>query len=192
MKIAISSSGNTIESRIDPRFGRAACFIIYDDATDEVVQVIDNSESADVPHGAGINAATTIANTGVGALITGQVGPKAQAVLDQAGIKVFPFADGTVRAGIQAFQKGGIAPEPMPPFGSAGPGAGSYGMAGRGAGGGRGRGRGMCGRGGGISGGQGRGFRPGVSMRPRWGIFCRGFSALNVYGSARRGQGVCF
>ncbi len=168
MKVAISSTGSNLESQTDPRFGRAAYFIIYDDATNEVIQVIDNTESVNVAHGAGINAATTIANAGVKTLITGQVGPKAQAVLEQAGINVFSFAGGTVKAAMEAMKNGLITPSQTEPgFGSTGPGFG------RGMGGGRGMG---CGRGmggsGGMGGGRGMGGR-GMGGRQGRGYGCR-------------------
>lgn len=157
MKIAISSTGTGLESQVDPRFGRAAYIIIYDNATDEVVQVIDNTESANVAHGAGINAATVVANAGAQSLITGQVGPKAQAVLEQAGISVFPFAGGTVKQGIEVMEKNLIAcdqkmPTVNPAITDFGQGMGGVGMRG-GMGMGGGRGRGGCG----CRGGAGRG-----------------------------------
>ena len=42
MKIAISSQGQTLDSQIDPRFGRAAYFLIID-SLDDNIKVIDNS-----------------------------------------------------------------------------------------------------------------------------------------------------
>lgn len=158
MKIAISSAGTSLDSQVDPRFGRAAYLIIYDNATDEVTQIIDNTESMNVAHGAGINAATTIANAGAQTLITGQVGPKAQAVLDQAGISVFSFAGGTVKQGIEAMGQNVVASEQkMPTLNpvSAGFGQGMGGGMGMRQGMGGGRGKGGCGCRGGMGAGRG-------------------------------------
>ena len=45
MKIAITSRGETLNSEVDPRFGRAACFIIIDTETMDF-SVIENSNVA--------------------------------------------------------------------------------------------------------------------------------------------------
>ena len=36
MIVAITSTGNTIESSIDPRFGRCAFFVLYDTESKEI------------------------------------------------------------------------------------------------------------------------------------------------------------
>jgi len=87
MIIAVSSYENNINSQVDPRFGRAAYFMIFDE-NNNLVDTIDNTASGAMAQGAGINSATMIAKKGVNVLITGSVGPKALAVLEKAGIKI--------------------------------------------------------------------------------------------------------
>ena len=53
MKIAISSSGSTLEDTIDLRFGRAAMFIIYD-LDHENFTSVDNEQNLNAAQGAGI------------------------------------------------------------------------------------------------------------------------------------------
>jgi predicted Fe-Mo cluster-binding NifX family protein len=102
MKYAISATGNTPESPIDPRFGRAPWFIVIESETGEIVSTIDNRAAAEAAHGAGINAAAMMAESGVNAVVTGRVGPKAQAVLEQAGIKIIDNVKGDTVANIIA------------------------------------------------------------------------------------------
>ena len=76
MKIAISSQGNFPDSNVDPRFGRAKYFIIYDTETDSF-DVIDNVQNIQAAQGAGIQAAQNVANQNVELVISGNLGPKA-------------------------------------------------------------------------------------------------------------------
>lgn len=73
---------------MDPRFGRATWFGIYD--TDKgTFDFIDNSVNVNAGHGAGIGAAQIIVKTGAVALVSGHFGPKALDVLKAAGIRLY-------------------------------------------------------------------------------------------------------
>lgn len=85
-KIAITAQGPKPEDMMDSRFGRAAGFVILN-LEDEAVTYVDNGSSQARAHGAGLNAAEILNRQGVDMLITGFVGPKAQAALLSAGIK---------------------------------------------------------------------------------------------------------
>ncbi len=105
MKLAITSTGDTLSSEIDPRFGRAAYFIIVDPETLEY-EAVENSQNLNLPQGAGIQAGKTIINQKAGVLITGNCGPKAFQVLNQAGIDIKIGAAGRVETVINAFKRG--------------------------------------------------------------------------------------
>ncbi len=107
MKIAISSTGKSPDSPLDPRFGRASYFLIFDVEKGELIDVIDNRASQEAAHGAGINAASTVAEAGVDSVLTGRVGPKAFAILQAAGIKVISEMDGTVQEVFDRFRLDG-------------------------------------------------------------------------------------
>ena len=62
-KIAIPAVSSERESRIDPRFGRAKQFCLYETETKEM-EFIDNAQSLNAPSGAGIQAAQTIIDAG--------------------------------------------------------------------------------------------------------------------------------
>ncbi|MEW5947696.1 MAG: NifB/NifX family molybdenum-iron cluster-binding protein [bacterium] len=105
MKIAITSSGKDLDAQVDPRFGRAAGFIIYDLETG-AFEYKDNSQNLNAMQGAGIQSAKHISDCGAGALITGHCGPKAFAGLKAAGVKIFTGAAGTVAEAIGKFKAG--------------------------------------------------------------------------------------
>jgi predicted Fe-Mo cluster-binding NifX family protein len=138
MKVAITSMGNTLDSPIDPRFGRCQFFVFVDSETMEF-EAIEN-EAVMAAGGAGPQAAQFIANKGAEALITGNVGPNASASLAAAGIKVFVGATGTVKETVTLFKNGQLQETSAATVASH---AGMGGGRGRGmGGGGRGQGRG--------------------------------------------------
>jgi len=105
MKLAVTSTGREMDSPVDRRFGRARYFIVIDEDGDGF-EVIDNTESADLPGGAGVQTADNLARKGVEAVITGHCGPSAYRVLSAAGIKVYVGAGGTVASAVESFRKG--------------------------------------------------------------------------------------
>ena len=76
MKIAVTSLGESLDSPIDQRFGRARFFVLYDLESGEWT-VHDNTQNLEAAQGAGIQAAQHVVNLGVEAVITGHCGPKA-------------------------------------------------------------------------------------------------------------------
>ena len=104
MKIALTATGKEIFSDIDPRFGRAQLFLIVDSDTMRV-KVVENKQNFDLPQGAGIQAAQTIASHKIDVLITGNCGPKAFKVLEAAGIKLVIGAKGRVDDVIDRYKK---------------------------------------------------------------------------------------
>ena len=105
MKIAITSQGGELTSRVDPRFGRAGYFIVVDTETGEFTPA-DNSQNLNAAQGAGIQAGRNVVQLGVEAVITGHVGPKAFAALQAGGVKVYTGASGTVADAVEQFQAG--------------------------------------------------------------------------------------
>ena len=103
MKIAISSRGPTPFSDIDERFGRAYWFLVYSDGEDSWVPV-DNSKNRSLANGAGSSTAEMMKELGVDLVLTGETGPKAFRVLNQAGIKVCHGVCGLVRDVYESWQ----------------------------------------------------------------------------------------
>lgn len=109
MKIAVPSTGKTLDAELEARFGRAACFIVLDPNT-QSYEVIENTRNLNAQQGAGIQAAKTVADQGVGAVLTGNCGPKAYAVLEQAGISVITGVSGRVQDAVEQYKNGELRP----------------------------------------------------------------------------------
>jgi len=108
-KIAVSSEGPDLDARVDPRFGRAAGFVVVDPQT-MAFDYVDNGASQVMAQGAGIQAAEIVAGTGARVVLTGFVGPKAFQALSSAGIAIGQNLDNlTVREAVQRFQQGDVA-----------------------------------------------------------------------------------
>jgi predicted Fe-Mo cluster-binding NifX family protein len=106
MKICISSQGNTLDSQVDPRFGRCQYFIIADTGNLEF-EVVRNP-NIDAMGGAGIQSGQLMANKNVKAVLTGKVGPNAFQTLEAAGIEVITGISGIVKEAIEKYKKGGL------------------------------------------------------------------------------------
>lgn len=92
-----------MDGHVDPRFGRAAGFIIYDMETGEH-SYVDNTKNLNAAQGAGIQAAQCVVEGKVGAVVTGYCGPKAYKVLDSAGVKIYVCPGMTVREAVEKFR----------------------------------------------------------------------------------------
>lgn len=107
MKVLITAQGDSPESEVDPRFGRARSFVVYDTEADTYTAV-SNAQNLQAAQGAGIQAGRTVVDVGVQAVLTGNCGPKAFRVLQEAGIQVYVGVKGTVREAVEAFQRGSL------------------------------------------------------------------------------------
>lgn len=107
MKIAISASGRDLDAQIDPRFGRASCFLVIDPETMDF-EIVENTQNYNAPQGAGIQAAAMVARTGASVVLTGHCGPKAFQTLKAAGIKMVVGANGSVRDAVKKFRDGRV------------------------------------------------------------------------------------
>jgi predicted Fe-Mo cluster-binding NifX family protein len=104
MKIAVSSTGKSLDSEVDPRFGRSAGFILFDSESGNI-SYLDNSAQRELAQGTGIKTAQMIADAGMDVLITGQLGPKAAKVLNKSGIKMYACTGGNVKEAIRAWEE---------------------------------------------------------------------------------------
>lgn len=107
MKLAVSAKGQTLDSELDPRFGRAKYFLLVD-SEGENLEVVENRQNLQMPQGAGIQAAQTVVEKGAQAVLTGNCGPKAFQVLEAARIPVAVGLEGSVREVITQFKNGKI------------------------------------------------------------------------------------
>ncbi len=121
MRIAITSTGETLESEVDPRFGRCAYFIIVETDTMDF-EAIPN-QFAMAAQGAGIQAAQFIISKGVRKIVSGDFGPNSAGILSSAGIELIRVPPGTKVKDAVEIAKSGAQPsyeaprriEPMGP-----------------------------------------------------------------------------
>jgi predicted Fe-Mo cluster-binding NifX family protein len=104
MKICVSASSDSLDANVDPRFGRCPYFVVVDSETMEFTVVSNDSTNA--AHGAGIQAAQTVANMGAKVVITGNVGPNAFNVLSATGIKIVTGVSGSIRDAVEKYKRG--------------------------------------------------------------------------------------
>ena len=105
MKICITSSGQSLDDAIDPRFGRCQHFIIVD--TENMQCEVIQNPAISAGGGAGTQAAQLVANKGAEVVLTGNVGPNAFNTLQAAGLKTIVGLSGiTVRQAVEGFKSG--------------------------------------------------------------------------------------
>ncbi len=113
MKIAVSITDKNLDAVLDPRFGRAAYFLIVDSDTLDFKAY--NNPNAASAGSAGIQSAQFVLKKGARAVITGRCGPNAYQVLEAAGIPVYETTAKPVRDLLKAFQEKQrpIIPQPV-------------------------------------------------------------------------------
>jgi len=150
MKIAVTSTGPTLDDNVEARFGRCPYFLIIDTDTMQL-EAIENPNMA-LGGGAGIQSAQLMSEKGVTTVLTGNCGPNAFNVFGQAGIQVIVGVSGPVRNAVEQFKTGSLPSASGPNVAS------HFGM---GGGGGMGRGGGM---------GHGMGMGRGMGMAAPMGM----------------------
>ena len=104
MIIAITATGQTMNSQVDPRFGRAAYFLI---GNSEIMDFgVFENKNVTAGGGAGINSAKVVIDAGAEAVLTGNCGPNAERTLRAAGAKLYTGVKGTVAEAIDLFLDG--------------------------------------------------------------------------------------
>jgi len=103
MKIAISSTGNNLESEVDARFGRCNYFLIVEIEENKIkdFKAIENTAKSQ-QGGAGIVAGEIVAKQKVDAIITVNLGPRAFSVFEQFKIKTYQ-GEGKIKEVVQEF-----------------------------------------------------------------------------------------
>ena len=108
MKVAISSSGKDLNSRLDPRFGRCPYFLVIN--PDDMSFEVFNNESAGLSGGAGIQSAQFVISKVAKDVITGNCGPNAVKTLSAAGVTVFLGITGTIKETVVKHKSGNLVP----------------------------------------------------------------------------------
>lgn len=103
MKIAITSTGNNLDSEVSLVFARCPYFIVADLENGEIKETSAIENPSKNERGAGISATQFISNKNVDALISDAVGPNAFNLLKKVGIKMYKPQSGTVKDNLKLF-----------------------------------------------------------------------------------------
>ncbi len=106
MKICVTASSEGLEAPMDSRFARAPFLTVVDGEAGTIETIANPATLAG--HGAGIQAAQTVARMGADVVLTAHCGPKAFDVLEAAGVKVFGIEKVTVAEAVEAWKAGDL------------------------------------------------------------------------------------
>jgi predicted Fe-Mo cluster-binding NifX family protein len=91
MKIAITSTGNNPEAKLDSRFGRCSYFAVFD--TESLsTEFIPNSNKENI-EGAGPASVQLVASRGVKKVVSGEFGAKVKSIFDSLQIQLVVLND---------------------------------------------------------------------------------------------------
>ena len=113
MKMAVTTSGTSPKSKVDPRLGRAPYILLVDTDTMDF-ELIDNRENAESLKGAGIQAASSVSKKRPEVLLTGYCGANAFKALKAAGLRVVNGAEGPVDKAIKDYLNGKLVESEEP------------------------------------------------------------------------------
>ena len=116
MKICITAVSGTLDSPVDPRFGRCQYFLIINSVSKQYEPISNPAMTSG--SGAGIKAAQTLTSRSVQVVITGNVGPKAFQALSSAGIRIITGVSGTVKEVFGKYLKGELSNTNTPTVGN--------------------------------------------------------------------------
>lgn len=110
MKIAVATMNGGLDDQVSPVFGRCPTYTIVEAEGKKIkgAGVIQNQFAAAMG-GAGIQAAQYIATQGVNAVIAGNYGPNASAVLSQSNVEMIQ-AQGPVKDSVDKYLNGELKP----------------------------------------------------------------------------------
>lgn len=97
MRVAITSQGNSLESKLDQRFGHCKYFVIYDKQTG-ALEIIPNPYN-EAEEQAGILSVKLLSSKNVSKIISGEFGIKVKPVLDSLKIQMIIYKKENVAIG---------------------------------------------------------------------------------------------
>lgn len=105
--ITLATSGG-LDRPMDPRFGRAAAFLIVA-VEDGTVVAEEQNTAASAAHGAGTASASIMQKHGVSGVVSGNFGPKAAQALSAMNIEMWTAPGGvTAREALSQYRSGSL------------------------------------------------------------------------------------
>ncbi len=87
MKVAITSTGNSTDSRLDSRFGRCSYFVIFDTVT-RGMEILPNPYKEAEEGAGGATRLNYLHRKGAGKIVSGEFGIKIKPLLDSLKIQL--------------------------------------------------------------------------------------------------------
>jgi predicted Fe-Mo cluster-binding NifX family protein len=115
MRIAVASTGKTISSRLDDRFGRCPYFLVLD-TTSMKNETIENAGQQE-KDAAGIKACQILIDNDINAVVVKNIGHNSHVTLTGAGMDVYIVTSGTVGAAMKKVKQGELTPAERPTVG---------------------------------------------------------------------------
>ena len=104
MKAFIAVENNAgIDSKIDNRFARADCFMVYDMESDKILSIEEN-RFKNGAHGVGIETGNYVIKSGCKLAIGPNPGPKAESVLRAGNIEFYIAENCTAKEAIERYR----------------------------------------------------------------------------------------
>jgi predicted Fe-Mo cluster-binding NifX family protein len=116
MKLLITADSPGLEAPVNPRFGRAAYFVIVDNET--MQWLVHANPGVSAAGGAGSQAAQFAAWHGVDAVISGDFGPNAHIVLTSAEIRMYLLGTSRTVGEAVAYFNAGVLHQVQAPTGT--------------------------------------------------------------------------
>jgi predicted Fe-Mo cluster-binding NifX family protein len=91
MKVAITSTGNSLESKLDNHFGRCSYFVVFDTES-HAIEFIPNPNKEKI-EGAGPASVQLIASRGAAKVVSGEFGAKVKSIFDSLKIQLIVLND---------------------------------------------------------------------------------------------------
>jgi len=91
MKVAITSTGNSLDSTLDSRFGRCSYFVVYDTES-RSTEFIPNPNKENI-EGAGPASVQLVASRGAVKVVSGEFGAKVKSLFDSLKIQLVVLND---------------------------------------------------------------------------------------------------
>lgn len=91
MKVAITSTGNSPDAKLDSRFGRCSYFVVYDTES-HATEFIPNPNKENI-EGAGPASVNLVASRGVSKVVSGEFGAKVKSIFDSLQVQLIILND---------------------------------------------------------------------------------------------------
>ncbi|NHB69722.1 NifB/NifX family molybdenum-iron cluster-binding protein [Perlabentimonas gracilis] len=86
MKVAITSTGDSLDSKLDERFGRCSFFVVYDTESKSTEFIPNPNKEAE--NGAGPASVQVVASRNVSKIVSGEFGMKIKSLVDSLQIQM--------------------------------------------------------------------------------------------------------